>query len=177
MKIRSHSIANDLWALHHDNAFGVLRVAFGWCELDEYLTTLWEWLQAALGNDNSAYESAPRRIDLMKYYNSVIPLIEALNTLNEANKHKMLTEDQEKSLLTKLDMPAQCKITIERFCNSFTWDYSKMELWDWYDAGNSNNQYYNQGTDRSLLLLTCQCVYSLLKASYLIHANYKEPQQ
>src|SRR5689334_19632020 len=73
---------------------GVLQIGFTWSSFDDYLLSLWKWLQAAIGNDMSAYEHGHRRIDLLKFYDSIIPVLEVLNAINETNKIVKLTGNQ-----------------------------------------------------------------------------------
>lgn len=165
----------ELWLLRHasTNVSGVLRIAFRWYQLDNYLSNLWEWLQAAIGNGKSVYEKGKRRTGLMKFYQSVVPLLEALNAINETNKIKEQISDKTKISLAETNLSTPPQKAIQEFCHLFTWEYCRMELWDWLDAGISNNDFYQVGLDRSFLLLEYQCVYSLIESAYIMYTQFE----
>jgi hypothetical protein len=173
--IKLQSFDKDFWLLRNVkvNIPGVLRIAFTWYQLDDYLSSFWEKLQAAIGNEKSAYEKGGRRACLMKFYEAISPLLEALNAINETNKMVEQTGDKEVKSLAESNLSMPPKIAIQEFCRSFSWDYCKMELWDWLDAAISNDDFYKVGLDRSFLLIEYQCIYSLLEATYLLCTQYE----
>jgi hypothetical protein len=155
------------------NISGVLRIAFRWYQLDDYLSNLWEWLQAAIGNEKNVYEKGQRRIGLMRFYQSVVPLLEALNAINETNKIIEQTSDKTNKSLVETNLSIAPKKVIQEFCQFFTWEHCRQELWDWLDAGNSNDDFYNVGLNRSFLLLEYQCVHSLIEAAYVLYTEFE----
>jgi hypothetical protein len=153
---------------------GVLQIGFTWSSLDDYLLSLWKWLQAAIGNDKSAYENGHRRIDLLKFYDSIMPLLEVLNAINETNKTVKLTGNQQQKSLAESNLSVSPKVVIQEFCRSFTWEYCRMEIWDWLDGAISNDEFYKVGLERSFLLLEYQCIHGLIEAAYLLDSENEE---
>ena len=154
-----------------ENPPAVLRIAFTWYQLDNYLSELWEWLQAAMGNEIGAYIDGGRRIGLLKFYDALLLLIETLNAINETNKIVEQTDNKEQKSMSETNLTIPPKIAIQEFCRSFSWDYCRMELWDWMDSAISNDDFYNKGLDRSFLLIQYQCIYSMIEAAYLLNSD------
>lgn len=172
-KILSYDM--EFWLLRNvkENIGGVLQIAFRWYQLDDYLSELWKMLQAAIGNEKSAYEKGSRRIALLKFYDTLLLLLEALNAINETHKITTQTGNPKQKSLVETNLSTAPKITIQEFCRTYTWDYCRMELWDWMDAAISNNGFYREGLDRSFLLLEYQCIYSLIQVAYLLYIQYE----
>jgi hypothetical protein len=173
-KIPSYDM--EFWLLRNvkENIEGVLQIAFRWYQLDDYLSELWKMLQAAIGNEKSAYEKGGRRIALLKFYDSLLLLMQALNAINETHKITAQTGNPKQKSLAETNLSTAPKITIHKFCGTYTWDYCRMELWDWMDAAISNNSFYREGLDRSFLLLEYQCIYSLVQVAYLLYIQYEK---
>lgn len=152
----------------------VLQIGFTWSSFDNYLSSLRKWLQAAIGNEMSAYEKGLRRIDLLKFHDSILLLLEALNAINETNKIVEQTGNQQQKSLAESNLSIPPRIVIQEFCRSYTWEYCRMELWDWLDAANSNDAFYSAGLGRSFLLIEYQCIHGLIEAAYLLNSENEE---
>jgi hypothetical protein len=157
-----------------ENIPEVLQIAFRWYQLDDYQSELWMWLQAAMGNEIGAYVKGERRIELLKFYDALLPLLEALNAFHETAKVIEQTGDKSQKSMSETNLTIPPKIAIQEFCSSFSWDYCRMELWDWMDAAISNDDFYNKGLDRSFLLIQYQCIYSMIEAAYLLNSENEE---
>ena len=115
--------------------------------LEDFRNEITKWQQLALANEQSVYDEAYAREDLMDFCNKFLRLIEALHVLNQTTARKqkskpnILSKDAKK-IIAKLNRPilldeeeiANPKITIKRFCNSFSYGYTKIETLDLLEA-------------------------------------------
>jgi hypothetical protein len=97
--------------------------------------------------------------------------LEALNAINETNKLVEQTGNQQQKSLAESDLSIPPRVVIQEFCESYTWEYCRMELWDWLDAANSDDGFYGVGIGRSFLLLEYQCIHGLIEAAYLLNSE------
>jgi hypothetical protein len=150
--------------------------------VDDISGVLQFWPEVAMRNESSAYENARDRGDLMDFCRELQLLAEALHVINEKNKipgaddwKEQLPEDL-KEKIKKFDQPElqdsqqteNPSLVVKDFCNTFTINYARVELWDLLDAVISyekDGQKYIAGLN---LLLTYECLLCIIKNDFLL---------
>jgi hypothetical protein len=130
---------------------------------------MWEWLQAAIANNNSACEEGNLRMALMTLYTDLVTLCEALHVFYL--QHYLPTKDRSsKKINTPLmqDMSNPMDI-VDNFCKTYTPSRTRFLLWHWLDAGISYpGTSYSEGVQRSHLLWLYEHVHCLMEAAFIL---------
>lgn len=166
----------DFWLFNHveGNIPRVLKVVFSRDDLDDYRKDLWDWLQAAISNGKSVYDQGHRRLNLMRFYESVLSLLVALHDINVANGNakKRRIGDLE---LVRIGLDVSPEEVIEGFCTSYPRDYVRMEMEDWFDAGVSSDDFYEEGIARSYLFLLYKVIGALIESAFYMFDKRDTP--
>lgn len=162
------------------NPAEVIQEIFKARDIDSIRDDTWNWIRAAIANNKSSCEEEDVRLTLMTFYKSLLVLLEALHLINEkwenagkaTNSIDVYTtarsEDQPRDLVyEQVNNP-------EHVLTSFFEKYSLKQLrflfWNWLDAGISNEGAgYDDGIDRSFLLLLYEHIHCLVEAAYYLN--------
>jgi len=139
-----------------------------------------KWLRAALTNGNSAYNEGEERMALMRLYDALLPLIEALHIINEQNKlragshHMPMHPDIAKYNAPKFLEEAEQNnpmIVVRRFCRQFSLVYLRRELHCFVHAAVAMQQNYPEHFSPSVALRVYDEVLALVEAAYVLSAE------
>lgn len=139
-----------------------------------------KWLRAALTNGNSAYNEGEERMALMRLYDALLPLIEALHIINEQNKlragshHMPMHPDIAKYNAPKFLEEAEQNnpmIVVRRFCRQFSLVYLRRELHCFVHAAVAMQQNYPEHFSPSVALRVYDEVLALIEAAYVLSAE------
>jgi hypothetical protein len=140
-----------------------------------------QWMRLALINDQSAYEQAEAREDLMEFSEEILLLAEALYVMNE--KHQALNrkstgdamldqviepvKETNQLIVFNIQEINKPEMAISLFCKKFPYDYCNCEIWDLLD---SVITYKDDGrVHKGNLVLFCQCLLSLVAVACIFH--------
>ncbi len=126
------------WVARNKNVFNNLCALFNNFQLETCRNELNHWQRLALTNDQSAYDEAYLREDLMDFMEALLKLVEAFWLIRQ----RYIYKDKPK-LCAAMDKEVQClndneiakpKKVIKQFCVTFKHSYAEIELMDLLDA-------------------------------------------
>lgn len=146
----------------------------------DFVNRLNQWQRMALANDQSAYDAAAAREDLMDVTEALKKLVESWHiifikkflknsrpqTRLERLQRKILEQHGFAYTLTK-DEQAKPMLFLRRFCGAFDRGYIEMELLDMLDAVITYDGVYEN--DKGNLVFFYQHLLFLVKLSYKIN--------
>lgn len=120
------------------NVFRNLRALFNNFQLETCRNELNHWQRLALANDQSAYDEAYLREDLMDFIEVLLKLVEAFWLIRQRNiykdKPKLCAGMDKQVQYLNDDEVAKPKKVIKQFCATFKHSYAEIELMDLLDA-------------------------------------------
>lgn len=167
-----------------EEPYRCISEAFQTFGLDDIYRVLEEWPSIAMRNKLSAYDEAADRGDLIDFCRELQRLVEALHVINLEDKtpgsgrwEEGLPEElraavlgfDQPVLLTSAEMDNPLMV-LGAFFETFTMDYIRVELWDLLDAVISCEQDGERHLPGHNLLLTHDCILSLVVAGCSIHS-------
>src|ERR1044072_6342547 len=119
------------------NVFRNLRALFNNFQLETCRNELNHWQRLALANDQSAYDEAYLREDLMDFMETLLKLVEAFWLIRQRhiykNKPKLCAAMDKQVQYLNDDEIAKPKKAIKQFCATFKHSYAEIELMDLLD--------------------------------------------
>ncbi|HVX28519.1 MAG TPA: hypothetical protein VHB70_19375 [Parafilimonas sp.] len=120
------------------NVFRNLRALFNNFQLETCKDELNHWQRLALANDQSAYDEAYLREDLMDFIHALLKLVEAFWLIRQRHIYKDKPKlcagmDKQVQYLDDNEI-AKPKKVISQFCTTFKHSYAEIELLDLLDA-------------------------------------------
>jgi hypothetical protein len=94
-----------------------------------------DWLQVALVSESIKYSFGGQRSCLLSFYNELLLMVEALNSINEHQPDVNETTGKNEQVLLSNDQLANPITVITAFYKKFPVNYIRRELWDWFHAG------------------------------------------
>ncbi|MCW3090490.1 MAG: hypothetical protein JWP81_1559 [Ferruginibacter sp.] len=160
-----------------------LREIFHIFHLDDFRDEITKWQQLALANDQSVYDEGNAREDLIDFCHEFLKLIESLHVLNKTNtkkhknKWKKNLSNAAKKIIGKMNQPillneeekVNPQLVIKRFCKSFSYSYTKIEILDLLEAVITYEG--EKKVYKGNLVLFYQCMKCLLRMAYTICKN------
>ena len=120
------------------NVFRNLRALFNNFQLDTCRNELNHWQRMALANDQSAYDEAYLREDLMDFMDVLLKLVEAFWLIRQRHiykdKPKLCAAMNKQVQYLNDDEIAKPKKVIKQFCATFKHSYAEIDLLDLLDA-------------------------------------------
>ncbi|SFW80604.1 helix-turn-helix domain-containing protein [Chitinophaga sancti] len=166
------------------NPTQVIQEVFRVRDIDSIRDDTWTWIKAAIANNKSSCEEEGIRLTLMTFYKDLLVLLEALHLINEKRKCENAvgvtesigahttarSQNQPRDLVYELVMnPEQ---VLKSFYEKYTLKQLRFLFWNWLDAGISNEGVgYDEGIERSFLLLLYEHIYCLVEAAYYLNVN------
>lgn len=136
------------------------------------------WLRAALTNGNIAYDEGEERAALMRLYDALLPLIEALHLINEQNKQlpgslrEPMHPDVAKYNAPKLLEEAEQRnpmMVVRKFCEAFSLVYVRRELHCFVHAAVTMQGDYPNHFSPAVALQVYDEVLALVEAAYVLN--------
>lgn len=151
--------------------------------LQNVLDELESWFNAALTNPLGCYKNAHERESFFIFYYELIRLIEAtcfydgiLNRDRNVKQIKSSTK-KEKKVYTEGNSPINFSFEqaenplhiIKEFCSSFSAEWVRIELWNFFEAARSSDGYFS--VDLTHITLLHLILSTLTEAAYVITAS------
>jgi hypothetical protein len=147
--------------------------------LEDFCNILTRWQRLAMANDESAYDSAATREDLMDYCKELQRLAQAFFILNimQVKKHKGRRERNLEMAMNKY-ISVNMKVArhrydisnpvsyIKKFCTRFSFGYAKTEILDLLEAVITYNGVKKVRNEN--LVLFYQCLDFMIDVTYLL---------
>lgn len=166
------------------NPTQVIQEVFKVRDIDSIRDDTWNWIKAAIANNKSSCEEENVRLSLMTFYKDLLELLEALHLINDKGKWENAvgttesmdahptaqSQDQPRDLVyEQVINPEQ---VLKSFYEKYTLKQIRFLFWNWLDAGISNEGVgYDEGIERTFLLLLYEHIYCLVEAAYYLNAN------
>ncbi|MBO9571876.1 MAG: hypothetical protein J7497_06665 [Chitinophagaceae bacterium] len=143
-----------------------------------------EWLTSALTNDEGSYSLADSRFYLIWFYEWLQVIcfamycvyIETTLGAGEPNPHlDKLTYDYITYCNNKNSQPITPREPsgiVRALCSEFDASHARAELWDWLEAGLSNNRFYTKKADVSNLFHSYQSILAVIESAYAYTQSY-----
>lgn len=166
------------------NPTEVIQEVFKVRDIDSIRDDTWNWIKAAIANNKSSCEEEDVRLTLMNFYKDLLVLLEALHLINEKGKWKNdggatesidahpTAQSQEELRDLVYEQVMNPEQVLKSFYEKYTLKQIRFLFWNWLDAGISNEGVgYDEGIERSFLLLLYEHIYCLVEAAYNLNIN------
>lgn len=153
----------------------VIMTIFKKWAIDAIHDGLWNWLEAAICNNNSSCDLEDARLQIMMLYKNLLQLVEALYLLNEKSKS---AENADSNLPVGLldEKINQAEEVIENFFKGYNLKRVRYLLREWLDAGiSSDGCHYEKGYQRSHLLWLAEHLQCLVEAAFHLYIIQLKP--
>lgn len=170
------------------NSADLIEELFNNFQVSDFRHELSLWQQLALSNDQSAYDEAGAREDLIDFVNALQKLIEAIYIIREKNSSETRNSRQEKKLkqakkllqhynrlvlLTDREKRKPYDV-IQDFCKSFKVQYAKIEIADLMEAVVTYDG--TKRFDRGNIVLFYQHLRCIIKMAYQMEEKLNKKQ-
>ncbi|OQP45413.1 helix-turn-helix domain-containing protein [Niastella populi] len=148
----------------------VIMTIFKKWGIDSIHDGLWNWLEAAICNNNSTCELEDTRLQVMTLYKNLLQLVGALYLLNEKSKSQ---ENADNNLPVGLldEQINQADAVIENFFKEYNLKRFRYLIREWLDAGiSSDTGHYEKGYQRSHLLWLAEHLQCLVEAAFHLYS-------
>lgn len=153
----------------------VIMTIFKKWGIDAIHDGLWNWLEAAICNNNSPCELEDTRLQIMTLYKNLLQLVEALYLFNEKSKS---AENADSNLTAGLldEQINQAEEVIENFFKGYNLKLIRYLLKEWLDAAiSSDGSHYEKGYQRSHLLWLAEHLQCLVEAAFHLYIIQLKP--
>lgn len=161
-----------------------LKEIFRLVDLEDLTQHLRSWIKVALLSEQSNYEQASERAALIAFSEGFLPLMEALYLKSEVARLQHASgwlDELPRGLRRELERSAPLTYltgeqinhpagVLEAFCDRFSLQYGRAELWDLLDGVISyEGADLKERTEKPNLLLYYDCFSALLEAAYRLN--------